>query len=124
MIDDELVFAHRRRALSPDRPVVRGVAQNPDVYFQGRETVNPYYGAAAARAVGDGSVRGADRTAKPAVRLLRCPDAERVLVLMGSGAEAARESIEHLNAAGPGSDSSRCTCSGRSRPTICSTACP
>ena len=43
MIDDDLVFAHRERALNPDRPVVRGVAQNPDVYFQGRETVNPYY---------------------------------------------------------------------------------
>ena len=45
MIDDDLVFAHRKRALNPDRPVVRGVAQNPDVYFQGRETVNPYYDA-------------------------------------------------------------------------------
>src|SRR5688572_26919229 len=45
MIDDELVFAHRRHALDPDRPVVRGVAQNPDVYFQGRETVNPFYAA-------------------------------------------------------------------------------
>src|SRR5215216_1896410 len=46
MIEDDLVFAHRHRALNPERPVVRGVAQNPDVYFQGRETVNPYYGAA------------------------------------------------------------------------------
>ena len=45
MIDDELVFAHRARALDPDRPVVRGVAQDPDVYFQGRETVNPFYAA-------------------------------------------------------------------------------
>ena len=45
MIDDELVFAHRARALDPNRPVVRGVAQNPDVYFQGRETVNPFYAA-------------------------------------------------------------------------------
>ena len=45
MIDDELVFAHRRAALNPERPVVRGVAQNPDVYFQGRETVNPFYAA-------------------------------------------------------------------------------
>src|ERR671911_1529898 len=45
MIEDDLVFAHRRRGLNPERPVIRGVAQNPDVYFQGRETVNPYYGA-------------------------------------------------------------------------------
>ncbi len=45
MIDDELVFAHRARALDPNRPVVRGVAQNPDVYFQGRETANPFYAA-------------------------------------------------------------------------------
>jgi pyruvate-ferredoxin/flavodoxin oxidoreductase len=45
MVDDTLVFAHRRRALDPERPVVRGVAQNPDVYFQGRETVNPFYAA-------------------------------------------------------------------------------
>ena len=43
MIDDDLVRAHRERALSPDHPVLRGSAQNPDVYFQGRETVNPYY---------------------------------------------------------------------------------
>jgi pyruvate-ferredoxin/flavodoxin oxidoreductase len=46
MIDDEWVFAHRKRAMSPDHPVLRGTAQNPDVYFQGRETVNPYYNAA------------------------------------------------------------------------------
>jgi pyruvate-ferredoxin/flavodoxin oxidoreductase len=43
MIDDQLVFEHRRRALSPDFPIMRGTAQNPDVFFQGRETVNPYY---------------------------------------------------------------------------------
>ena len=43
MIEDDLVFGHRQRALNPERPVIRGVAQNPDVYFQGRETVNPYY---------------------------------------------------------------------------------
>ena len=43
MIDDELVRAHRARALSPDRPVIRGTAQNPDVYFQAREAVNPFY---------------------------------------------------------------------------------
>ena len=46
MIDDELVIAHRQRGMTPDRPVLRGTAQNPDVYFQGRETVNKYYTAA------------------------------------------------------------------------------
>ncbi len=45
MIDDDLVRAHRARSLNPDRPVLRGTAQNPDVYFQARETVNPFYDA-------------------------------------------------------------------------------
>ena len=95
MIDDDLVFAHRRRALNPDRPVVRGVAQNPDVYFQGRETVNPYYAAL------PGHVQTAmDRFAALTGRqytlfdYFGVPDADRVLVLMGSGAETAREAIE------------------------------
>ena len=57
MIDDELVRAHRARALTPDRPFMRGTAQNPDVYFQGRETSNPYYlGGARHRAGDDGSI--------------------------------------------------------------------
>jgi len=101
MIDDDLVFAHRGRALNPDRPVVRGVAQNPDVYFQGRETVNPYYAAL------PGHVQKAmDHLATLTGRQYRLfdyfgdPDAERVLVLMGSGVETAREAIEYLNARG------------------------
>jgi pyruvate-ferredoxin/flavodoxin oxidoreductase len=101
MIEDDLVFAHRHRALNPERPVVRGVAQNPDVYFQGRETVNPYYGAA------PGAVQSSmDRFAKLTGRQYKlfdyfgAEDAERVLVLMGSGAETAREAIDHLNACG------------------------
>ena len=101
MIDDELVFAHRARALIPDRPVVRGVAQNPDVYFQGRETVNPYYAAL------PGHVRQAmDRFAALTGRQYKlfdyfgADDADRVIVIMGSGAETARETIDHLNARG------------------------
>src|SRR4249919_1879742 len=97
MIDDELVFAHRRRALDPDRPTVRGVAQNPDVYFQARETVNPFYTALPA------TLQAAmDRFAVLTGRRYRlfdyfgAPDADRVVVLMGSGAETARETIEHL----------------------------
>ena len=98
MIDDDLVFAHRRRALNPDHPVVRGVAQNPDVYFQARETVNPYYTQLPVR------VQAAmDRFAALTGRQYRlfdyfgAADAERVLVMMGSGVEAAREAIDLLN---------------------------
>jgi pyruvate-ferredoxin/flavodoxin oxidoreductase len=101
MVDDELVFAHRRRALDPDRPVVRGVAQNPDVYFQGRETVNRFY-AAVPGAVEAAMARFAARTGR-AYRLFDyfgADDADRVVVLMGSGVETARETIDVLNARG------------------------
>ena len=101
MISDELVQAHRRRALSPDHPVMRGSAQNPDVYFQGRETVNPYYAAC------PGIVQKAmDKFASLTGRQYRLfeyvgsPNAERVMILMGSGAEAVQETVENLNAKG------------------------
>ncbi|HUA59733.1 MAG TPA: 2-oxoacid:acceptor oxidoreductase family protein, partial [Verrucomicrobiae bacterium] len=101
MIDEELVRAHRARALSPDRPVIRGTAQNPDVYFQSRETVNPYYLATPY------IVQNAmDKFAKLTGRQYRlydyfgAPDAERVLVMMGSGAEVAEEAVAALNASG------------------------
>ncbi len=101
MIDDELVRAHRARALSPDHPVMRGTAQNPDVYFQGRETVNPYYLAA------PGIVQETmDKFAQTVGRqyhlfdYVGAPDAERVLIVMGSGAEVAQEAVEYLNARG------------------------
>ncbi len=97
MIQDDQVRAHRARALSPDHPVIRGTAQNPDVYFQARETVNPYYLACPT------IVQGAmDRLASLVGRRYRlfdyagAPDAERVIVLMGSGAETAQETVEHL----------------------------
>jgi pyruvate-ferredoxin/flavodoxin oxidoreductase len=97
MIDDQLVFAHRSRALTPDRPVLRGTAQNPDVYFQARETVNPFYAAC------PGIVqRQMDQFAKRTGRHYRlfeyygAPDAERVIVMMGSGCEAAQETIDAL----------------------------
>ncbi|MBF0254720.1 MAG: pyruvate:ferredoxin (flavodoxin) oxidoreductase, partial [Candidatus Omnitrophica bacterium] len=101
MIDDELVSAHRSRALTPDRPVLRGTAQNPDVYFQAREAANPYYAACA------GIVQEAmDRFAKLTGRQYRlyeyhgAPDADRVLVIMGSGAETTHETVDALNASG------------------------
>ena len=101
MIDDELVLAHRRRAMTPERPVLRGTSQNPDVYFQGRETVNPYYLRC------PGIVQQAmDKFAEVTGRRYRLFDyvgdeqAERVIVLMGSGAEAAHECVEALSRAG------------------------
>ena len=97
MISDELVREHRARALSPERPVMRGTAQNPDVYFQGREAANPYYLAC------PGIVQQTmDRFARLTGRqyhlfdYVGAPDAERVLVLMGSGAETAQETVEYL----------------------------
>jgi pyruvate-ferredoxin/flavodoxin oxidoreductase len=97
----ELVRAHRGRALSPERPFIRGTAQNPDVYFQGRETVNPFY-AAVPDAVQGAMDRLAARTGRPysIVEYAGAPDADRVLVLMGSGAQTARESVAHLVASG------------------------
>jgi len=101
MIDDKLVQAHRARSLSPDRPVLRGTAQNPDVFFQARETVNPYYLACPT------IVQNAmDKFARIVGRqyhlfdYVGAPDAERVIVLMGSGAEAAHETVEYLAARG------------------------
>jgi pyruvate-ferredoxin/flavodoxin oxidoreductase len=98
MISDELVQAHRGRALSPDHPFIRGTAQNPDVYFQGRETVNPFYAAC------PGIVQKAmDKFASTVGRkynlfdYLGAPDAERVIIMMGSGAETAGETALYLN---------------------------
>ncbi|WP_456408855.1 pyruvate:ferredoxin (flavodoxin) oxidoreductase [Caldithrix abyssi] len=101
MINDELVRAHRQRALSPDKPVIRGTAQNPDVYFQGRETVNPFY-----LKVPEIVQKAMDKFAKLTGRQYRLfdyvghPEAERVIILMGSGAEAAHETAEFLASQG------------------------
>ncbi len=101
MIDEELVLAHRTRALSPERPIIHGTAQNPDVHFQGREACNPYY-----LACPEIVQEYMDRFAKIVGRQYRlfdyygAPDAERVIVLMGSGAEAATETVEYLAAQG------------------------
>ena len=101
MIDMDRVFEHRQRALSPEHPVLRGTAQNPDVFFQMRETINPYYdaGAEKVQAVMDkfGKIVG---RAYHLFDYEGAPDAERVLVMMGSGAEAAQETVEALTARG------------------------
>jgi pyruvate-ferredoxin/flavodoxin oxidoreductase len=101
LVDDELVRAHRRRALSPEHPVVRGTAQNPDVYFQARETVNPYY-LACPTIVQETMDRFAARTGRQyhLFDYAGAADAERVLVVMGSGAETAEETAAYLNARG------------------------
>ncbi len=101
LIDMNFVRAHRERALSPDRPMLRGTAQNPDVFFQAREAINPFY-RACPTIVQDVMDRFARRTGR-AYRLfdyLGHPEAERVVVLMGSGAGAAAETVEHLVARG------------------------
>jgi pyruvate-ferredoxin/flavodoxin oxidoreductase len=101
MIDDDAVAAHRARALSPDHPVLRGTAQNPDVYFQARETSNPFY-AAAPQIVAETMDRFAALTGRKydLFSYTGAPDAERVIVLMGSGAETASETAEFLAAQG------------------------
>jgi pyruvate-ferredoxin/flavodoxin oxidoreductase len=101
MIDEELVHAHRARALSPDRPFIRGTAQNPDVFFQARETGNPYY--LAAPTIVENVMDKFARLVGRQYHLfdyVGAPDAERVVVLMGSGAEAAQETVEYLMARG------------------------
>src|SRR5271157_4302364 len=101
MIDDDLVRAHRARALSPDHPVLRGSAQNPDVYFQARETVNPYY--IACPSVVQSTM---DKFAKIVGRQYKlfqyegAPDAEHAIIVMGSGAEAVQETVDYLTEQG------------------------
>ncbi|MBN2388368.1 MAG: pyruvate:ferredoxin (flavodoxin) oxidoreductase [Anaerolineales bacterium] len=97
MIDDELVRQHRARGLSPERPVLRGSAQNPDVFFQARETVNPFY-----TKIPGIVQKTMDKFGKLTGRqyhlfdYIGSPDAERVVVLMTSGGETAEATVRHL----------------------------
>ena len=101
LLDEDPIQAHRARALSPDHPVLRGTAQNPDVFFQAREAANPY--SAACPAIVQAAM---DRFAAQVGRQYRlfdyhgAPDAEQVIIVMGSGAETARETADYLNAHG------------------------
>jgi len=101
MINEDFVVAHRQRAMNPDRPVLRGTAQNPDVFFQAREACNPFYAKCAditAKVMEKfGNITG--REYKP-FQYVGAPDAERVVILMGSGCETAHEAVEHLNERG------------------------
>ncbi|MFN2257749.1 MAG: pyruvate:ferredoxin (flavodoxin) oxidoreductase, partial [Desulfuromonadaceae bacterium] len=101
MIDDELVQAHKARSMSPDHPVLRGTAQNPDVYFQGRETVTRFY-----ESVPDVLQEEMDKLAKLVGRqyhlvdYVGAEDAEDVIVVMGSGADTVEELVEYQVAQG------------------------
>ncbi|OQY97859.1 MAG: pyruvate:ferredoxin (flavodoxin) oxidoreductase [Candidatus Brocadia sp. UTAMX2] len=101
MIDNDLVIAHRKRGLTPDNPYIRGTSQNPDVYFQGRETVNKYYAATPALVQ-----KAMDKFAKIAGRQYKlfeysgAPNAERVIIVMGSAGETVFNTIQALNAKG------------------------
>ena len=97
LMDYESVRVHRERALSPDHPFIRGTAQNPDVFFQAREAANPFY-VACPTIVQDVMERFAKIVGRTynLFDYVGAPDAERVIVMMGSGAEAAQEAVEHL----------------------------
>ncbi len=101
MIDEDLVIAHRDRGLNPDRPEIRGTAQNPDVFFQNREAINKYYDAVPAIVQTE-----MDKFASLTGRQYKlyeyygAADAEKIIIMMGSGAEAAEESVDYLNANG------------------------
>ncbi|HSK55813.1 MAG TPA: pyruvate:ferredoxin (flavodoxin) oxidoreductase, partial [Jiangellales bacterium] len=101
LVPEELVRAHRGRGLSPNRPFIRGTSQNPDVYFQARETVNPFY-ARVPEVVDDAMARLGERTGRRlhVVDYSGHPDADRVVVAMGSGGETIRETVAWLNAGG------------------------
>jgi len=101
MLPDELIQAHRERAMKPEKPVLRGTAQNPDVFFQARETVNPYYLKAP-----ELIQETMDQFAAQVGRQYHlfdyhgAPDADRIIMIMGSGAGAVHETVDYLNAHG------------------------
>jgi pyruvate-ferredoxin/flavodoxin oxidoreductase len=101
LVDDKLIAEIRTRGLTPDRPVLRGTAQNPDAFFQGREAANPFYAKCPdlVQKVMDEFLQFTGREYH-LFEYVGAPDAEHVLVLMGSGCETAHETVEHLNRQG------------------------
>jgi pyruvate-ferredoxin/flavodoxin oxidoreductase len=101
MINEERVVEHRLRGLTPDRPVLRGTAQNPDVYFQARETVNPFYDQCP-EIVEQAMAKFGELTGRRyhLYEYHGAPDAEFVTIIMGSGSEAVHETVDYLNAHG------------------------
>jgi pyruvate-ferredoxin/flavodoxin oxidoreductase len=101
MIDDDMVRAHRERAMNPENPVLRGTSQNPDTFFQARETINPFY--LECPAIVDRVMKRFEKVVGRKYELFQyvgAPDAERVIVIMGSGAETSHETVDHLIAKG------------------------
>ncbi len=101
MIPDEFIFAHRKRALNPDHPFIRGTAQNPDVYFQGRETVNLFYDNTPG--IVEDVMREFEQMTNRKYELFEyygAPDAKYITIVMGSGAETVDETVKALNASG------------------------
>ena len=101
MIPDDLVIAHRNRGLNPEHPFIRGTAQNPDVYFQGRETVNTFYNNLPQMV--EDSMREFEKLTGRKYELFQysgATDADRVIIVMGSGGETVAETMEALNATG------------------------
>jgi pyruvate-ferredoxin/flavodoxin oxidoreductase len=98
LIDENCIAEHRQRALTPDRPVIRGTAQNPDVYFQARESVNPYY-QKCSQIVQEVMDQFAQLTGRQyyLFEYHGVPDAERIIILMGSGGDAVHETVDYLN---------------------------
>ncbi|MEQ8790056.1 MAG: pyruvate:ferredoxin (flavodoxin) oxidoreductase [Pirellulaceae bacterium] len=97
LLDEPAIHAHRERAMDPDRPVLRGSAQNPDVFFQAREAANPYY-TAAPKIVQEEMNRFARLTGRQyhSFDYVGADDAERVVIVMGSGVGAVQEAVEKL----------------------------
>ncbi len=100
-VPEDLILEHRRRALSPEHPYIRGTAQNPDTYFQSRETVNPFY-AEVPGIVQQAMDEFADLTGRGyhLVEYHGAPDADRILIIMGSAAQTTIQAVEHLNRTG------------------------
>jgi pyruvate-ferredoxin/flavodoxin oxidoreductase len=98
MINDDLISAHRARSLSPDHPVLRGTAQNPDVFFQNRETINPFY-TKCPDVVEKVMQKFASLTGRDykLFQYYGAPDADRIVILMASGCEPAEETVDYLN---------------------------
>ena len=98
LIDEKAIAAHRARAMSPDRPVLRGTAQNPDAFFQGREAINPFYDACPGivQQVMDAFAKQVGREYK-LFQYVGSPQPDRVIVLMGSGCETVHETVDYLN---------------------------
>ncbi len=101
MIPDDLIIAHRKRGLNPENPFIRGTAQNPDVYFQGRETVNSFYDNMSG--IVENVMNDFYKMTGRKYELFQysgAPDAERVIIIMGSGGETVDETVKLLNATG------------------------